>query len=860
MFAECLEHMLHWCESCDCHARAIPYRSGAQGREFSKLKRRKFFTEMYGAKNCPRAGCRAVDFASGRWKRVLVRIFDRAMIDVDVGVSRDVSDEDKTTIVRDFGNIRQHVNLILSLKFISWDHLPLAAASIADDDQRLGRLQATRILALYDQCEHQAYLHRRAHKLCAAGGRLREQLTIFIQGADLVHDARLCKLRKYLAPYVLTSTCERDVEGKHAKLKRDIALAPHHNPSYVAFKSTVNHVEAKLIKNIGETEHMARAFDHARALHKCCQALGFEKHDVLVELAAGEEHLSLAAAAKSRCRVESVLLHCDRQTLSQSIIIGPDDDAPPPPPGGPPSPPPGPPPAAPPHPPAGAPPGPPPPPAGPPPPAPPGCGDGDGADDNLGLDDGPGPVGGGPAAAAAAAAHHDADPPAAPDGNGDGGGGGGGDVVPTVVLSDEPRQRRRIRIKTSERDLKRRVPYAKWGAASKAADAKLQPPVMLNGKKTNYILAELMLTYARPLLLRRLRDNPDGVFKICASGTNSIQQCFRPLKSILGSDVDVLRKSTPSPSDLKFEDDEGVTHGRNDHDSLVGTIFRQEGSDAYEVKQSTHVAQQFVFFTILHKSLPTWSHFMPHIHTSTLKHQLQKSTMSIVSHDFVSTSKESRTNTITEEAGTSLFGDISADTLFGSDAFGLPELMSLIRIPQAKELSYFMKGVSGWAPSTLGILPALLKSMRSANALPGSDCYSVHASTPRREQQLLALADLERRGRVICVHRDTELSSYRLTAEGVASMVVCQIIPRDGVHVLSVDKDTPLQEREQFELLQMLVRAGFSHEVRPKSKKEHLAQGLAEAVMLDVVLCSMSICSETVNRIIWKPPWQQDQL
>ena len=168
------------------------------------------------------------------------RLFTVAAVEVDFNVPAEVDPADKAIIVRDFDRARNHVSLTSEVKFCTWGHLPLRCAGIADPDRALAIDAARVCIALYDSASpaERATMHRIVHKLLTPGCILRLQLEQFVAGADILGPA-FRKLRHLLARFLLLRTCERSVEALHATTSKNIKLATHHGPAYLALRAAL---------------------------------------------------------------------------------------------------------------------------------------------------------------------------------------------------------------------------------------------------------------------------------------------------------------------------------------------------------------------------------------------------------------------------------------------------------------------------------------------------------------------------------------------------------------------------------------------------------------------------------------------
>ena len=225
-FAECIGHCMYWCESCACHR--LQRRMGEEQISVS-ARRRKFFKERYGIKQCPMAGLRAKDFANGGWRNTLESCFRVASTSVDLAVHSSLDAAARKAIVDDFARARSHLSILMDVKLVVWEHLPMKAAGMADSNLVAARRRGAECLGLYEDAADTASLHWSARKLFGHGRRLREQVISFVGGANL-SSLELRKLRSFLGRFSMMLTRKAQVEGLHAQVC--VKLAPCGGRSY----------------------------------------------------------------------------------------------------------------------------------------------------------------------------------------------------------------------------------------------------------------------------------------------------------------------------------------------------------------------------------------------------------------------------------------------------------------------------------------------------------------------------------------------------------------------------------------------------------------------------------------------------
>jgi hypothetical protein len=126
-------------ESCTCHHGSNTDLYG--GGPYAKGLKNQFFRNRYGpnVKSCPLSGCRAADWANGKWLKMVEGLFAVATVKVEFSLTADSDPPERASIVRNFTSARSHISLTSKIKFCTWSHLPLRCAGIADPDQALAR-------------------------------------------------------------------------------------------------------------------------------------------------------------------------------------------------------------------------------------------------------------------------------------------------------------------------------------------------------------------------------------------------------------------------------------------------------------------------------------------------------------------------------------------------------------------------------------------------------------------------------------------------------------------------------------------------------------------------------------------------
>ena len=330
----------------------------------------------------------------------------------------------------------------------------------------------------------------------------------------------------------------------------------------------------------------------------------------------------------------------------------------------------------------------------------------------------------------------------------------------------------------------------------------------------------IAIRYARPLLVKRLHAEVVGtVFRMTLSEPphsrfKMIGEVLRPKPKAVGS----FGLWGHQPSSLKFEPDGGcLDDGDVSNDGVVSAIWRQDGLNTSASDTSMRLGKH-MFFSVVHKRLPNPAFYAPHAAGTTIESVLPTTAMAIASHDMVVADQHHHMAYVTRGSGTQAFGAMDAQALFSASAFNLRELESLRRAAPKPELHYFIEPDpdSKLMPQEFAAMRFVLGAMMQAKAKPAGDAdgalYIVHANQTGRAANLKALSELQRMGCVEQVGADGQQRSWRFTYLDMSRLVLCTAVPF-GNHackqLLSVRRDVPLRDLNEYELLVMTKEVGW---------------------------------------------------
>jgi hypothetical protein len=301
-----LEHGMHWIESCPCHHRRFPLGTTAADRK-------QFFRDRYGIRACPLQGCRAPDFANGRFMQVFERLMSEHLAIVEIECDARLNAADRQVVLGDFVKARAHLRFVMTLKFSTWQQLPLKMAGIADSDLSQARATAASCLALYEAAAPQhGALHPLCHVLMGRETHLRHELLQFVRGTPLAELPALCC---FLGRFKFICTSERAVEAMHAEVLKSTRRSPHHSPMYVAVRQCLPFLQRELEAKPRTLGAIAQCCQQVRTPLQAAHRLGFAKHP------------GIAGGPRARTRdrraaaIMEVLCHADAPTLTQTFDL-----------------------------------------------------------------------------------------------------------------------------------------------------------------------------------------------------------------------------------------------------------------------------------------------------------------------------------------------------------------------------------------------------------------------------------------------------------------------------------------------------------------------------------------------------------
>ncbi len=174
---------------------------------------------------CPLRGRRCAELAAGDFFQVLRHLFEESATRLEFQLSRGLSKEDATELMKDFHLARQHLLMTYVVKLSFWTQAPHVLAGLAHWDPQ------TRI-----RCLQKCLQSKSSHPKIS---QLRTELMPAIQefmecGGAWLNSVALEPLCLLAAELRLMFTSAWRVEGQHARTKKAAQHAPRHSAAYTS--------------------------------------------------------------------------------------------------------------------------------------------------------------------------------------------------------------------------------------------------------------------------------------------------------------------------------------------------------------------------------------------------------------------------------------------------------------------------------------------------------------------------------------------------------------------------------------------------------------------------------------------------
>ena len=157
-----MRRLSSWLESCPCHMKHV--------REAGKWRRapiawKSVFPEMGDNPQCPMAGCRAPELATGAVDEMMDIISGYCEADMVRKFPTGMTDEQRTMLIDDFGMARSYFIFAMRLKLDCWRRLPLCLAGLAHSSPEKQQMTAMHSLREFDQSLTNGYGLQMHHSL-----------------------------------------------------------------------------------------------------------------------------------------------------------------------------------------------------------------------------------------------------------------------------------------------------------------------------------------------------------------------------------------------------------------------------------------------------------------------------------------------------------------------------------------------------------------------------------------------------------------------------------------------------------------------------------------------------------------------
>ena len=293
------EGISSWFEGCSCHSPLFQEQRGHAPQ--APLFRETFHVACRVAgvppeqhENCPLAGQRSAELASGAFTREVQELADAGLEFFLQQTNGQTDPELLETLVAGYSRGRAHFTEHLAQKFQCWDTLPWKFAALAQADDCQAQLAACQILQLLLDMPRDPELHHRLTwqflRTEADGSEtaLLVQLRQLSQArSSLCQDPALALLRQFVQELKFLPTVERIVEAQHGNIKKALGFR-HVSGSYVS--TTLRMPEMKqLFKSPANYERLLQAWPQVIKPDDAAKRFGLFQHPRYQE-ACAEKH------------------------------------------------------------------------------------------------------------------------------------------------------------------------------------------------------------------------------------------------------------------------------------------------------------------------------------------------------------------------------------------------------------------------------------------------------------------------------------------------------------------------------------------------------------------------------------------
>ena len=257
---------------------------------------------------CPRKGCQAAAFATGRFLKWLESQIKERHAELLL-VSADLSAEQRDSLMEDWDRAQALIHYELSLKLGFWKTLPYVVFGLGDDDEDEARAACAQSVTMYDMLLDSDERDWFTEFMLSPKSDMGQQLREFASGEKALMELPLLQEERVIAQCVPIT--EESIEGKHAIVNRGIRHAGHVSPAYVS--ATVlrgREIEDRIVADPSFLHTLARNMGSSWPMTMAAR-LGILQHPALQQSLSDGTHIHQNKACVTHREVAEVVYRCD---------------------------------------------------------------------------------------------------------------------------------------------------------------------------------------------------------------------------------------------------------------------------------------------------------------------------------------------------------------------------------------------------------------------------------------------------------------------------------------------------------------------------------------------------------------------
>ena len=289
-----------WSESCPCH-----------GKELHSVLDHQGESVRHGHGPCFLKACRGPEFAADVLPQVLQKIVEQDLSDVLTYHTSHVKSEDIKHAQDILSIVKNHLLLLLEVKFGFWRRLPHVLVGMAHSDPDLARGCAALSLQLFDELPEQPAHHHLTWWFCHDH---RSEMDKFVGGVPLQELPHVFQLR--VASLAFVPVSERSIEAAHAVAKHSwLRRGLQGAPLYFSLANRLPDLHKLLAKHPEFTDSLLHCFDILRRHKEAIGHLGLDRHPTLQDALAHCKHTSHISQL-----LRSLLYRADIYSQTRSLL------------------------------------------------------------------------------------------------------------------------------------------------------------------------------------------------------------------------------------------------------------------------------------------------------------------------------------------------------------------------------------------------------------------------------------------------------------------------------------------------------------------------------------------------------------